>query len=262
MRFVVEPSAIHSGTVSVPGDKSISHRALMLGAIANGDTRITGFLAGEDCLATMNALRALGVAIDSVDDDSVHRFKVYALDKRSGEILWERTAYEGVPKIKRHTKASHANSTPATDGKHVVAFFGSEGLYVYDIEGNLKWKRDLGVLDAGFFRVPEAQWEFGSSPIIHDGAVIVQCDVQEGSFLAALDLRDGSVMWKVDRRDVPTWSTPTVVETEGRKQVVVNGWKHIGSYDFRTGEELWRMAGLGDIPVPTPIFGHGVPAQV
>ena len=133
------------------------------------------------------------------------------------------------PKIKRHTKATHANSTLATDGERLIAFFGSEGLYAYDMKGKLLWKKDLGVLDAGFFEAPEAQWETGSSPVLHDGVVVVQADVQKGSFLAAFDAQTGEEKWRTARADVPTWGTPTVHVVAGAAQVIVNGWKHIGA---------------------------------
>ena len=196
--------------------------------------------------------------IAPVEDDSVQRWKLYSLDKATGAVAWETTIHEAVPKIQRHTKASHANSTPATDGKHVVVFLGSEGLHCYDVDGKLLWRKDFGVLDSGFFRVPTAQWGFGSSPVIHGDRVIVQADVQKGSFVAALRLKDGHEIWRKTRDEVPTWSSPTVVETDGRKQVVLNGFKHIGGYDLETGKELWKMRGGGDIPVPTPVFGHGL----
>jgi outer membrane protein assembly factor BamB len=194
--------------------------------------------------------------IEPVSDDTVHKFIVYCIDRKTGKILWDRTAWEGVPTVKRHTKASHANSTPATDGKRVVVNFGFAGLYCYDMDGNLKWKRDLGPLDSGYYEVPEAQWGFGSSPVIHDGRVIVQCDVQKDSFLAALSLDTGADVWRTPRTDVPSWSTPLVHRSAGRAQIVVNGWKHAGGYDLATGKELWKMHGRGDIPVPTPIAGH------
>jgi len=196
--------------------------------------------------------------IAPVEDDSVQRWKLFCLDRDTGKIEWERTLHEGVPAIRRHTKASHANSTPATDGKRVVVFLGSEGLHCYDVEGKRLWSRDFGKLDSGFFSVPEAQWGFGSSPVIHGDRVIVQADVQQGSFVSALSLATGETLWRVERDDVPTWSTPTVVETPSRSQVVVNGYRHIGGYDLATGKELWRMRGAGDIPVPTPIFSHGL----
>lgn len=196
--------------------------------------------------------------IAPVEDTSEHEWRVMCLDKRTGRTAWERTAHKGVPAVKRHTKATHANSTLATDGRRLIAFFGSEGLHAYDMKGTRLWKKDLGVLDAGFFAAPEAQWETGSSPVLHDGVVLVQADVQKGSFLAAFDAETGKEKWRVPRADVPTWGSPSVHEVGGRKQVIVNGWKHIGAYDFATGREIWRMRGAGDIPVPTPVVHDGL----
>ena len=196
--------------------------------------------------------------ITPVEDEGAHSWKLYSIDKTTGEILWERTAHRGVPRTRRHPKSTHANSTPATDGKYVIVFFGSEGLYCYDFEGNLVWKKDLGVLDSNFFLVPEAQWGFASSPVIHGDVVIVQCDVRENSFIAAFRIEDGEEVWRTPREDVPTWSTPTVHEEKGRRQVIVNGYKHIGGYDLETGDELWKMTGGGDIPVPTPVVSDGL----
>lgn len=194
--------------------------------------------------------------IEPVEDETIHMWKVYCLDKKTGKIIWEQTACEGIPKVKRHPKSTHANSTPATDGKYVVAFFGSEGLYCYDMNGNLLWKKDFGILDSGFFLVPNAQWGFASSPVIHDGVVVVQCDVQKNSFLAALELKTGKELWQTPREEVPTWSTPTIHTKADQTQIIVNGFKHIGGYDFKTGKELWKMSGGGDIPVPTPVVAH------
>ena len=192
--------------------------------------------------------------IESVSDEGSIAWTVLALDRLTGKILWQRVAHQGIPKVKRHTKASHANSTPATDGQRVVAMFGSEGLHAYDTSGELLWRKDFGVLDSGFFKVPEAQWGFASSPVIHDGRVLVQVDVQKDSFLAAFDVATGDELWRTPREEVPTWGSPTVAPRPGGKpQIVVNGWKHIGGYDFATGKELWRLTGGGDIPVPTPI---------
>jgi len=196
--------------------------------------------------------------IEPVTEDTVYSWRLLCLSRTTGDLLWERTACEGVPKVKRHPKSTHANPTPATNGRQVVAFFGSEGLYCYDADGKLLWKKDLGVLDSGYYVVPQAQWAFGSSPIIHGDRVIVQCDVQRNSFLAALDIRDGSEVWRTPRDEVPTWSTPTVHVSPERAQIIVNGYKHIGGYDLATGQELWKLAGGGDIPVPTPVAGHGL----
>jgi outer membrane protein assembly factor BamB len=196
--------------------------------------------------------------IASVPDDTSHEWRVYALDKKTGAVKWQQTAHKGVPKIKRHMKNSHANSTLATDGERVVAFFGSEGLYAYDMNGKLLWTKDLGVLDAGYYMVPEAQWETGSSPILHDGMIVVQADVQKGSFLAMFDAKDGREVWRIARTDVPTWSTPTIHVVNGQTQILVNGMRHVGAYDFKTGKEIWKLSGGGDIPVPTPVVSGGL----
>jgi len=185
-----------------------------------------------------------------------HDYRVYCLEKKSGKVLWERSAYQGVPKVKRHIKASHANPTPATDGKHLVVSFGSEGLYCYDLDGKLLWERDLGILDSGPVEVADLQWGYASSPVIHDGRVLVQVDVRGPSYIAALDVETGNDIWRTPRSDNPTWSTPTVVKSESRTQVVCNGYKHVAGYDFETGKELWHLSGGGDVPVPTPVLGH------
>ncbi|MBU0717489.1 MAG: PQQ-binding-like beta-propeller repeat protein [Planctomycetes bacterium] len=189
-------------------------------------------------------------------EDFVHHFRVYCLDRLSGKIIWEKTAHSGIPKVKRHIKSSHANPTPATDGKHVVAFFGSEGLFTFDLDGNLLWQKDLGHLDAGAFNAPEIQWAFGSSPIIYKDSVIVQCDVNNQSFIAAFDVQTGKEQWRTLRDVYACWGTPTVHESPGRAQVIVNGYEHMGGYDALTGKELWRLTGGGDVPVPTPYVAH------
>ena len=192
------------------------------------------------------------------EDDARHEWKLLCLDLRTGRLLWERTAHAGVPRIKRHLKSTHANCSPATDGTHVVAFFASEGLYCYDMQGDLLWKKDLGVLDAGFYMFPQMQWEFASSPVIHDGRVIVQCDVQKNGFLAAFDVKTGQEIWRTPRDELPTWGTPTLTVHNGRTMILVNGYKHAGAYDFRDGSAIWHLAGGGDIPVPTVVAAQGL----
>jgi outer membrane protein assembly factor BamB len=196
--------------------------------------------------------------ITPVEDTMAWVWQVVCLDKRNGRVRWTRELHRGVPAIKRHTKATHANTTLATDGAHIAAFLGSEGLHVLDAAGRPRWKQDFGVLDSGFFAVPAAQWGFGSSPVIAEGRVIVQADVQKGSFLAAFDVGTGKLLWRTPRADVPTWSTPTLFRAAGRSQVIVNGFRHAGGYDLQTGEPLWQLAGNGDIPVPRPVVGNGL----
>jgi len=193
-----------------------------------------------------------------VPDSSVHDWKVFCIDKFTGKTVWERTSHTGVPKVKRHPKSTHANASVATDGKFVVAFFGSEGLYCYDFSGKLVWKKDFGILKAAAFDLPAAEWEFASSPVIYDGMVLVQCDVIENSFLAAFDLKTGRELWKVRRDDHPCWSTPIVYKNGDKTIVAVNGYKHRGGYDFKSGKEVWKMSGGGDVPIPTPVAGNNL----
>jgi outer membrane protein assembly factor BamB len=152
-----------------------------------------------------------------VKNDPKHTWKVYAIDKNKGTILWERVAYEGIPKIKRHPKSSHAASTPVTDGKYLIAMFGSEGLYAYDLNGKLLWKQDLGVLDAGWFYDVDYQWEYGSSPIIYKNLVIVQADIQKNSFIAAYDIKTGKQVGRLPARRFPSWGTPTFTKARNAR---------------------------------------------
>jgi outer membrane protein assembly factor BamB len=190
-----------------------------------------------------------------VPDSSVHDWKVFCIDKNSGETLWERIAYTGVPKIRRHPKSTHANSSIATDGKYAVAFFGSEGLYCYDYEGKLIWKKSFGILKSVAYDYVAAEWEFASSPVIYNGVLIIQCDVLENSFLAAFDLKSGKELWKTKRDEYPGWGTPNIYKDGNRICIAVNGYKHRGGYDFLTGKEIWHMSGGGDVPIPTPVIG-------
>ena len=191
-------------------------------------------------------------------DMSKHSWRVYALDKRTGKFIWERTAYEGVPKAKRHPKNTQATPTPVTNGEVVVAFFGSEGLYAYDFDGKLLWKHDLGMLSAGWFYDPDYEWGVGSSPIIYKDLVIVQCDVQENSFIAAFSLKDGKQVWRRARNELPSWGTPTVYEGKTGAELITHATKFIRGYDPLTGKELWQLSGNSEITTPTPIIAHGL----
>lgn len=197
----------------------------------------------------------IGEASDSV----VHEFRVYCLDKQSGRIVWEKLAHKGIPKSKRHTKASQANCTPATDGKVVVVSFGSEGLYCYDFKGNLVWEKDLGLLNPGFFAAPGIEWGYSSSPVIYKRRIILQCDIPKTPYLTALDLATGNEIWKTSRGDeVETYSTPAIYKGNGPTQIVVNGFKHMGGYEFETGKEIWKLGNGGDIPTPTPVVADNL----
>jgi outer membrane protein assembly factor BamB len=195
---------------------------------------------------------------DPVNDSSPHKWKVLALDKTTGKIVWEQTAHTGVPKTKRHPKSSQASPSPVTDGKVVVAYFGSEGLYAYSVQGKLLWTQDLGLQNAGWFFDPDSEWGAASSPVIYENKIIVQCDRQKDSFIAAFDLKDGKELWRTARAEIPSWGTPTIVRGADRTEVATNGTKAIRGYDADTGKQLWTLGPNSEVTCTTPVSGNGL----
>jgi outer membrane protein assembly factor BamB/protein tyrosine phosphatase (PTP) superfamily phosphohydrolase (DUF442 family) len=191
---------------------------------------------------------------DASKDRSVHRWMIYALDKQSGKILWQQVAYQGEPIDKRHIKSTYANSTPVTDGRIVVAWFGSQGVYAYDVNGKFLWKVNLGRVDMGAYDIPTVEWGPASSPIIWKDLVIIQCDTQTDSFIIAFDANTGRAVWKTKRDEIPSWGTPTIATTSKGNELVANASNFIRGYDPRTGKELWRLGPSSKITAPTPVF--------
>jgi len=197
--------------------------------------------------------------IDMASDSSEMEFRVYCMDKNSGKILWQKVAHKGFPKSQRHTKSTQANCTPATDGKHLVVHFGSEGLYCYDLKGKLLWKKDMGILNPGPYTDPGVEWGYASSPVIYKDRIIVQADIPKDPFITALDIKTGKDIWRTSREDeVSGWCTPAICTEGGKTQVVANGYRQICGYDFETGKKIWRLSNGGDAPAPTPVIAHGL----
>ena len=190
---------------------------------------------------------------DSVGIDKMHTMKVLALDLASGAVVWERTAYEGTVFDHRHRRSSYAAPTMVTDGSTVVAYFGSEGLYGYDVDGNLKWKADVG-------KFPLLGMGTGTSPVLFENLVIIQRDENEGkqSVLLAFDIKTGKEVWRTPRTIEASWSTPVVVSAAGRSELITNGSAFIISYAPRTGKELWRTKGVESNAIHTPLVGQGL----
>ena len=188
------------------------------------------------------SFKAKDRGIDLANDDAKHTWMIFALDKRNGRVLWTDKPYEGVPRAKRHVKATQANSTPVTDGRYVVAVFGSEGLACYDTNGKLLWKQDLGVLNPGLWDDKESSWGHASSPIIYRDLVIVQADGHNQSFIAAFNLKDGKRAWRVERNEITSWTTPSIYQGKDRTELIANGGRYIRGYDPLTGKELWRFS--------------------
>ena len=193
---------------------------------------------------------------DAADDDGEQSWKILCYEKSSGKLLWDRTARKAPPRAQRHLKATHANTTLATDGRVLVAFFGSEGLHCYTLEGVPLWSKDLGVVNVSKYGVG---WGFASSPALHGDRILVQCDAPDHPYLAAHRVSNGEEIWRAPRTHLceRSWATPLVHAQPNRTQVVANGWPYVVSYDFETGKELWRLKGGGDNPIPSPFRANG-----
>jgi outer membrane protein assembly factor BamB len=179
--------------------------------------------------------------IDSAADQASHQWRLYALNKSTGKVIWERVLHEGIPRVKRHVKSSHASATPVTNGKRIVTLIGSEGLFCFDMEGQLLWKQDLGVLDVGLVDDPSYQWGPASSPILHAQLVIVQNDRHEESFLAAYELGSGKLVWKTSRDEMPSWATPVVYRGDKGVELITNSPRYLRGYDPLSGKLLWQL---------------------
>jgi outer membrane protein assembly factor BamB len=190
---------------------------------------------------------------DGVGADHKQTLEVLALDAKSGKILWQKTAWEGSPYDTRHKRGSYASPTPVTDGTLVYAYFGSEGLYVYDFAGALRWSWKTGGIASFGVGV-------GTSPVLFEKLVILQCDEDNGekSFIVGLDRKTGKEVWRTSRSVEVSWATPILVASGGRRELVTAGNQAIIGYDPATGKELWRTKGLESNAVPSPVAGDDV----
>jgi len=178
-----------------------------------------------------------------------------ALDRKTGKLLWQQVAKVASPHEGYHpTYGSFASNSPVTDGKHVIAFFGSRGVYCYDLEGKKIWEKDFGIQLKMFMTFGEGAW-----PLLEGSKLLLLFDNEVDSFLVALDVDTGKELWRTPRPDGNTnWSGPVVITYEGRKQVIVAATKKVHSYDLETGKPIWEVAGLGQNTIPAPIAADGL----
>jgi len=191
---------------------------------------------------------------DALGADKQHTFKVLAYNLDTGKLLWEQTAYDGRVYDDRHRRGSYAAPTPVTDGRRLFAYFGSEGLYCYDLDGKFLWKGSVG-------QFPLLGMGVGTSPVLWKDLVIIQRDENNGdqSFIVAFDAATGKEAWKTPRPKIEaSWATPVFVEAGGRPELVTNGSSHIIAYDPASGRELWRTKGVESNAIHTPLVGHGL----
>lgn len=188
----------------------------------------------------------------SVTPTHIHKFVILALDRRTGEVIWQTTLCEALPHEGGHQDASQASNSPVTDGEHIIAYFGSRGLYCLDMLGQVIWKKRFGEMQTrmGFGE--------GSSPTLHGDSVVVNWDHEGQSFIVALDKKTGIQRWKVDRDERTSWATPLIVEHDGKPQVVTSATGLIRSYNLNTGDLLWQCGGMTGNVIPTPVSGNGL----
>jgi outer membrane protein assembly factor BamB len=182
------------------------------------------------------------------------RFEVLSLDRKTGKIIWQKTARTATPHESYHRAyGSFASNSPVTDGKYVYASFGSRGIYAYDFNGKLIWEKDLGVQ----MKMRLAFGE-GTAPLLFGDRLFVVFDHEGESFMVALDKRNGKELWRVSRNERSSWSTPLAVEHNGRTEIVVSATNRVRSYDPETGKVLWESGGLGANVIPVPVHQNGV----
>jgi outer membrane protein assembly factor BamB len=182
-----------------------------------------------------------------------YSFRLLCFDRNTGKLIWDREAVKAVPHEGYHGRyGSFASNTPVTDGKHVVAFFGSRGVYVYDLDGKLAWQKKFAPMEMrlGFGE--------GVAPVLDGNSLYLKFDQEKGSHLVVLDKANGKELWRVDRDEVSSWSPPLIVTHDGRKQVVVSASNKVRSYDAATGKLIWESAGLGTNVIPAPVTLDGM----
>jgi len=190
---------------------------------------------------------------DSVGADRKHTLQVISIDRDTGKVLWQQTAFTGTVYDDRHRKGGYASPTPAVDGSFVFAYFGTEGIYCYDHAGKEIWKATPG-------KIPTVGMGPGTSPVLFENLVILQCDEDNGerSFVVAFDKKTGKQVWKTERKVQASWSTPLVVNTSTGSQLITSGNELIISYDPKTGAEIWRAKGHESNAIPSPVAGKGL----
>ncbi len=183
-----------------------------------------------------------------------HKLVLLCLDRKTGKTLWERVAKVAVPHQGYHPQyGSFASNSPVTDGKHVVAWFGSRGVYVYDLDGNKAWEKDFGValkIRLGFGE--------GTAPLLVGDKLILNYDHEGDSFITALDIATGKELWRTPRADGTNWSMPVAFAHAGKTQIVVTATRRVRSYDLETGKQIWECAGLGLNTIPAPVSADGI----
>ncbi|WP_233207047.1 MULTISPECIES: PQQ-binding-like beta-propeller repeat protein [Pirellulaceae] len=164
----------------------------------------------------------------------VYHYEVVCIDCENGEVIWRKTVKTGKPPLPRHSTNTYATETPVTDGERIYAYFGMNGVFCLDMDGNILWQKDLGIYEM------RAGWGTASSPTILDNRLFVQVDNQQQSFLVALEATTGEEIWRVNRDESSQYSSPFIWKNSLRNELIVGGTTY-RSYDPSTGRLLWKI---------------------
>ena len=182
---------------------------------------------------------------------SRQRFGVLALHRKDGSVAWKSVASVAEPHEEIHDDGTWASSSAVTDGDHLYAYFGSQGLYAYDLGGQKLWSRQFEPMSRRGFGE-------GSSPALYGDTLVIQRDHDGDSEILALDKNSGELLWRQPREERVTWATPLILEVDGKPQVITNGSQKIRAYNLATGELIWECAGMTPNAVPTPVHHDGL----
>lgn len=184
--------------------------------------------------------------------NNLYQFKVVCLDRSTGKTLWQTQVREALPHEGHHGDTGYASYSPVTDGNLLWASFGSQGVYCLNLDGDIKWQKDIGKIRirAGFGE--------GNSPLLVGNKLFVVADQEDQSFIIAFNKDTGDILWRKDRDEATAWASPIAAQVDGKTQIIVNGTKRIRSYDAENGDIIWECGGQTENVIPTPVLGHGM----
>ncbi|MBT3242271.1 MAG: PQQ-binding-like beta-propeller repeat protein [Bacteroidetes bacterium] len=184
--------------------------------------------------------------------DLIHEYRVISVNKNTGDIQWETTVIEEMPLERTHKLGSWASNSPVTDGELIYAYFGSRGLFCLDFEGKILWKQDWGQMEKVM------SFGEGSSPAVYGDIVVVVWDHEGQSLISAMDKKTGEEIWIKDREERSSWSTPLILDVNGKAQVITSATNKIRSYDLETGDIVWESTGMTRNVIPNPVYADGI----
>ena len=176
-----------------------------------------------------------------------HAYVVLCLDRNSGKEVWRQVATTKIPHEGAHNDNDFASASPTTDGERLYCWFGSAGMFCYDLDGKKLWERDLGEAKVG------SSLGEGCSPVVHDNKLVIVRDHAGQSSIEVLDAKTGNTLWKRERDEDNAWATPRVIEHSGKTQVITAASNFVRSYDLSSGEIIWQCSGLSGNVIPCPV---------